>query len=167
MWSGQCRVVVKTGDNLVIRFLEPNGDLYVESDPIALRELTDEAPLDRYLEKVVDSSRYFVCKLKAPNGRIIPLGFGFRERSDSFDLTASIMDYVTQINRHAKWGGGVASSLDADGATEDNEAPGPVDDERYVLADDEMLSTNNGRVVKQEKEVTPDLSAFTLAPPPD
>jgi hypothetical protein len=53
-----------------------------------------------FVDAVIDSSRYYVVRIKDPNSsRTTLLGVGFRERDDAFDLKNSLNDYVKFINR--------------------------------------------------------------------
>jgi len=60
-------------------------------------ELFAKAPINRLnsidFEPVVDSSRYFVIRLRSDNGQARFVGIGFSDQSDSFDLKVSIQDY--------------------------------------------------------------------------
>ncbi|CAL8078948.1 unnamed protein product [Calicophoron daubneyi] len=87
-WTGRLRVVVK-GKDLTIKLEDRNtGELFAA------------CPVDAYpgiaVEPVLDSSRYFVIRLVADDGRTTFTGIGFSERSDSFDLNVAIQD-------HFKW----------------------------------------------------------------
>src|SRR5689334_8470918 len=45
------------------------------------------------VEKVLDSSRYFVLRIEDGSGRAAYIGMGFNERNDAFDFTAAIQDH--------------------------------------------------------------------------
>ena len=45
------------------------------------------------MEKVLDSSRYFVLRIVDDGGRAAFIGMGFNERNDAFDFTAAIQDH--------------------------------------------------------------------------
>lgn len=63
-------------------------------------ELFAKCPIETYpglaVESVTDSSRYFVLRIQDDNGRSAFIGFGFSDRSDSFDLNVALQD-------HFKW----------------------------------------------------------------
>jgi adaptin ear-binding coat-associated protein 1/2 len=56
-----------------------------------------------YVDAVIDSSRYFVLRLKDPKStRTTNIGIGFRERETAFDIKNSLNEYVRFIDRMAK-----------------------------------------------------------------
>lgn len=53
-----------------------------------------------FVDGVIDSSRYFVIRIKDPNSsRTTWLGVGFRERDQAFDFKNCLNEYVKFINR--------------------------------------------------------------------
>ncbi|VDP82242.1 unnamed protein product [Echinostoma caproni] len=87
-WTGRLRVVAK-GRDLTLKLEDRNtGELFAK------------CPVDAFpgiaVESVLDSSRYFVIRLMADDGRTMFTGLGFTERTDSFDLNVAIQD-------HFKW----------------------------------------------------------------
>ncbi|GAA56805.1 adaptin ear-binding coat-associated protein 1 [Clonorchis sinensis] len=87
-WTGRLRIVAK-GKDLTLKLEDRNsGELYAK------------CPVDAFpgiaVESVMDSSRYFVIRLMADDGRTMYTGLGFAERSDSFDFNVTIQD-------HFKW----------------------------------------------------------------
>ncbi|XP_074654397.1 adaptin ear-binding coat-associated protein 1-like isoform X2 [Tubulanus polymorphus] len=87
-WTGRMRVVVK------------GKDLSIKLEDKASGELFANAPIEEYpstaCESVLDSSRYFVIRIKDVSGRSAFIGVGFEDRSDAFDLNVSLQD-------HFKW----------------------------------------------------------------
>eukprot|EP01132_Coremiostelium_polycephalum_P012097 gene12097-14795_t len=81
VWDGRL-VIVARGDLCVIRFEDKvSGELYAE------------CPVDNTsVEPVLDSSRYFVIKVRNGNQHAF-LGMGFTERNDAFDFSATIQDH--------------------------------------------------------------------------
>lgn len=54
----------------------------------------------QFVDAVIDSSRYYVVKIKDPKStRTTLLGIGFREREDAFDLKNCLNDYVKFVSR--------------------------------------------------------------------
>ena len=52
------------------------------------------------MDAVIDSSRYYVIRIKDPKStRTTLLGIGFRERDEAFDFKTCLNDYVKFINR--------------------------------------------------------------------
>ena len=85
IWKGRCQVCSK-GDILVIKLVEPDGQLFAAC-PIPL-----SLPLEASIERTTDSSRFFVLKLERA-GRKVLMGFGFEQRNDAFDFNATIQDF--------------------------------------------------------------------------
>ena len=60
-------------------------------------ELFAKCPVDEYpgiaVESVLDSSRYFVIRIKDDGGRSAFIGIGFTDRADSFDLNVTLSDH--------------------------------------------------------------------------
>ncbi|VDN26690.1 unnamed protein product [Gongylonema pulchrum] len=68
-------------------------------------QLFAKCPVDEYpgisIEPVVDSSRYFVVRLKNDNGQTAFIGMGFADRSDSFDLNVALQEHFSYIQKSA------------------------------------------------------------------
>eukprot|EP01035_Chromulina_nebulosa_P017403 gene17403-22952_t len=63
-------------------------------------EIKPNESIESYIDEVVDSSRYFVIKLKDPKStRVLRLGIGFRERESAFDLRGSLNECIRYVNR--------------------------------------------------------------------
>ena len=59
-----------------------------------------ERDLLRFVDGVIDSSRYFVLKIRDPqSGRSAYIGVGFRERETAFEFKNCLNDYIRYINR--------------------------------------------------------------------
>ncbi|CAJ1344204.1 unnamed protein product [Effrenium voratum] len=85
IWRGNVRVVAR-GKEVSIRLLDSgSGNLFAQC-------VIPNAQYDSYVERVVDSSRYWV--LKIVNGqRHAFIGFGFSDRNDAFDFNACLADF--------------------------------------------------------------------------
>ncbi|XP_064611282.1 adaptin ear-binding coat-associated protein 1-like [Liolophura sinensis] len=87
-WTGRMRVVAK-GKELAVKLEDKTSG-----------ELFAKCPVEEYpgiaVESVMDSSRYFVLRIKDDNGRSAFIGIGFSDRGDSFDLNVALQD-------HFKW----------------------------------------------------------------
>ncbi|RKP07826.1 adaptin ear-binding coat-associated protein 1 NECAP-1, partial [Thamnocephalis sphaerospora] len=96
LWQGRLRVLA-VGKRCFIRLEDTNtGELFAEGP---------YTPKGNTVEPTLDSSRYFVLRVedagKSTRDRCLPrrhafLGIGFRERSDAFDLTATLQDVARQ-----------------------------------------------------------------------
>lgn len=66
-------------------------------------EASEEGGLLKFVEGVIDSSRYFVLRLKDKNSnRTAMIGIGFRDRDVAFDLKSVLNDYIRYVDRSAK-----------------------------------------------------------------
>ncbi|RUS72621.1 hypothetical protein EGW08_019619 [Elysia chlorotica] len=93
-WTGRLRVVAK-GKELFIKLEDRNsGELFAQC-PV-------EAHPGIAVEPVMDSSRYFVLRIKDDSGRSAFIGLGFHDRSDSFDLNVSLQDHFKWIKQEAE-----------------------------------------------------------------
>ncbi|KAK7476528.1 hypothetical protein BaRGS_00032208 [Batillaria attramentaria] len=93
-WTGRLRVVAV------------NKELFIKLEEKATGELFAQCPVEEYpsiaVEPVMDSSRYFVIRIKDPSGRSAFIGIGFADRSDSFDLNVSLQDHFKWIKQEAE-----------------------------------------------------------------
>jgi adaptin ear-binding coat-associated protein 1/2 len=68
--------------------------------PVEVKPSTD---ITTFVDSVIDSSRYFVLRLKDPkSSRTTNIGIGFRERDVAFDFKNCLNEYVRYIDRMAK-----------------------------------------------------------------
>ncbi|ESO91325.1 hypothetical protein LOTGIDRAFT_228788 [Lottia gigantea] len=84
-WTGRLKVV-SVGKDLVLKLEDKDkGELFAK------------CPVDEYpgiaVESVMDSSRYFVIRIKDDGGRSAFIGIGFTDRADSFDLNVTLSDH--------------------------------------------------------------------------
>ncbi|VDN82274.1 unnamed protein product [Brugia pahangi] len=94
-WRGRMRLVA-IGNKLELRLEDKvSGQLFAK------------CPVDEYpglsIEPVLDSSRYFVVRLKNDNGQTAFIGLGFADRSDSFDLNVALQGHFKYIERNAEF----------------------------------------------------------------
>lgn len=151
IWRGRCRVVGK-GKDLTIRMLDPStSELFAQC-------LIPNGDHEHYVERVVDSSRYFV--LKITNGaRHAFIGLGFEDRNDAFDFNCALSDFKATWDR--------------------DKAPAPVatntDDpaRNLSLKEGETIKINIGGLGGKKREVKsevssgfPSLGGFPAPPPP-
>ncbi|CAG9463369.1 unnamed protein product [Pedinophyceae sp. YPF-701] len=109
----EARVVVR-GDDLMVRLLEKESKNLFAECPVA-----NNKPLSAALEKVVDSSRYFVLRVEdRATKRHAFLGFGFRERDHATSFTAALDDHRQQMRRQAE-AQAMASRFQQDAAKKD------------------------------------------------
>jgi len=83
-----------------LRVLVINDKLWINvedqsSGKLFARSLVSEWP-SQSLEPVSDSSRYFILRLTADDGRHAFVGIGFGDRGDSFDLNVTLQEHFKQ-----------------------------------------------------------------------
>lgn len=94
IWRGSCRIVGK-GKDVYIKMIDPStGNLFAQCT-------IPDGEHDKYVDRVKDSSRYFV--LKITNGaRHAFIGLGFEDRNDAFDFNCTLSDFkTTWVDRQA------------------------------------------------------------------
>ncbi|GFR97164.1 adaptin ear-binding coat-associated protein 1 [Elysia marginata] len=93
-WTGRLRVITK------------DKDLFIKLEDRNSGELFAQCPVESHpgiaVEPVMDSSRYFVLRIKDDSGRSAFIGIGFHDRSDSFDLNVSLQDHFKWIKKEAE-----------------------------------------------------------------
>ncbi|CAG5128635.1 unnamed protein product [Candidula unifasciata] len=93
-WTGRLRVVSKEKELIIKLEDKTSGELFAQ------------CPVDEYpgiaVESVMDSSRYFVLRIKDDSGRSAFIGIGFHDRADSFDLNVSIQDHFKWLKQEAE-----------------------------------------------------------------
>jgi hypothetical protein len=85
IWIGRCRVVGK-GKTLTIRLQD------ADSDALFAQCVIPNGEHEKYVEPVLDSSRYSVLKI-ANDQRHTFVGFGFSDRNDAFDFKSCLNDF--------------------------------------------------------------------------
>ncbi|GAM19083.1 hypothetical protein SAMD00019534_022580 [Acytostelium subglobosum LB1] len=85
IWSGRLVIIAK-GDHCTIKFEDPTSG-----------EIFAQCPVEpNSVEPVIDSSRYFVIKIKDQNRHAV-VGMGFTDRSDAFDFNATLQDHQNYV----------------------------------------------------------------------
>lgn len=84
--------------------MERRGDLLaLEFTSVETKQLFCSATVtdrvQRVLEQVADSSRYFTLKITSPDGREAMIGFGFRDRDAATDLRESLQHFEAALRR--------------------------------------------------------------------
>lgn len=89
----QVKLVRSSSDQASIRLSDPaSGELFAEC-PVCL-------PLAACVEPVVDSSRYFVIRVvDRDSGKHAFIGLGFRDRTESSDFNAALIEHQQYIER--------------------------------------------------------------------
>mmetsp|Transcript_21551 Transcript_21551/g.50219 ORF Transcript_21551/g.50219 Transcript_21551/m.50219 type:complete len:343 (+) Transcript_21551:75-1103(+) len=85
IWRGRCRIAGK-GQDVMIKMIDASsGQLFAQCS-------IPNGEHEKYVERVTDSSRYFV--LKITNGqRHAFIGLGFEDRNDAFDFNCTLRDF--------------------------------------------------------------------------
>ncbi|KAL0488581.1 adaptin [Acrasis kona] len=93
LWTGKCKVVAR-GEKCEVRLEEANSGKIFAVCPIN----TKGGP--QAVEKVTDSSRYFVLRIEDPvTKKHAFIGIGFAERGDAFDFNVALQDHQKQVTR--------------------------------------------------------------------
>ncbi|KAF4695864.1 hypothetical protein FOZ60_003031 [Perkinsus olseni] len=78
------------------QYLSLSSLTLVPGDLFAACPIAPDTPIDRVVERTVDSSRYFVLRLSDGSGHHAYLGVGFEDRNDAFDFNACLYDFDRQ-----------------------------------------------------------------------
>ncbi|GAB5363266.1 hypothetical protein AAMO2058_000868900 [Amorphochlora amoebiformis] len=153
--------VIGVEDDLYLRLITNEGKLFAQSVKIDGRKIAKgEKFLDYYLDKVTDSSRFFVLKIKhTKSKRVISIGIGFRDRSSPTSLNASIDDHLQQVRRQ------IAYEREKEEEKKNPKKKTEDDDEFFAeFAEFEGPSSTTKELQKKQKQQTLDI--FNLEPPP-
>jgi len=92
-------------DDMTIKLVTKDGKLFAKSSKIDGRKIaTGERMLEHFMDKVSDSSRYFVLKIENPKTKkVLPIGFGFDDREKATTLNATIDDHMKQVGREIEF----------------------------------------------------------------
>jgi len=89
IWIGRCKIVGK-GKTLTIKLVDS------ATDSLFAQCVIPNGEHEKYVEPVVDSSRYFVLKI-TNDQRHAFIGFGFSDRNDAFDFKSCLNDFKTRF----------------------------------------------------------------------
>lgn len=149
IWRGRCQIAGK-GPNVAIKLLDSSsGNLFAQC-------MIPNGEYDKYVERVVDSSRYFV--LKITNGqRHAFIGLGFEDRNDAFDFNCTLSDFKST------W-------VDKDTPAENSAAMPAEPAKDLSLKEGQKITINIGGLgtKSRRREEPADSGGFAglLAPPP-
>jgi hypothetical protein len=94
IWDGSVRVRT-FGNQAFIELISRDGNLFA-SCPLH----TQKTVIGESVERTIDSSRYFVLRIvSSRDGRVAHVGIGLRERSQAFDLMATLTDWQERRQR--------------------------------------------------------------------
>lgn len=149
-WTGRLRLVA-IGNKLELRLEDKEGRLFAK------------CPVDEYpgisIEPVVDSSRYFVVRLKNDNGQTAFIGMGFADRSDSFDLNVALQDHFKYVEK--------STELDKQRQVEEPKLDLGFKEGQTITINFGKKSASGGqRPRAATSESGGDAAAFPLLPPP-
>eukprot|EP01090_Pellita_catalonica_P009458 TRINITY_DN2053_c0_g2_i1.p1 TRINITY_DN2053_c0_g2~~TRINITY_DN2053_c0_g2_i1.p1 ORF type:complete len:229 (-),score=49.90 TRINITY_DN2053_c0_g2_i1:11-697(-) len=89
IWSGRLTVKAK-GDDCVIKLEDPKDGKLFACCPVRS---------EQSVEKVIDSSRYFVMRIEDGQGHHAFIGMGFTERDQAFDFKVALQDHAQSVQR--------------------------------------------------------------------
>lgn len=87
IWTGRCKVMAR-GENCEIRLEDPKT-----GDAFAVCPVNTNPNAPPAVERVIDSSRYFVLRIEDGRGNYAYIGMGFKERSEAFDFNVALQDF--------------------------------------------------------------------------
>ncbi|VDK83712.1 unnamed protein product [Onchocerca ochengi] len=150
-WTGRMRLVT-IGNKLELRLEDKvSGQLFAK------------CPVDEYpglsIEPVLDSSRYFVVRLKNDSGQTAFIGLGFADRSDSFDLNVALQEHFKYIEKSAEFN-----------KEQMNDQPkldlGFKKGQTITINFGKKTSTNPQQMRTSPSDASSNSGAFPLLPPP-
>ncbi|CAM9648874.1 unnamed protein product, partial [Hapterophycus canaliculatus] len=104
MWTGRMRVVQRGQEAAIMLIDRRDGKLF------AMCKVGDGA-----VERVPDSSRYFVIKIQNAQGRHAFVGLAFDDRNQAFDFNVALQDTMLEKGGSTGGDGGSVGEGDADG----------------------------------------------------
>eukprot|EP01104_Vermistella_antarctica_P007877 TRINITY_DN1950_c1_g2_i1.p1 TRINITY_DN1950_c1_g2~~TRINITY_DN1950_c1_g2_i1.p1 ORF type:complete len:304 (+),score=95.90 TRINITY_DN1950_c1_g2_i1:35-913(+) len=87
-------VVTSKGPLCIIKIIGEDGKVFATCE-------FAEADANKCVQRVTDSSRYFVLAISDGSGRKAHIGLGFQERGDAFDFNLAMQDHLKYL-RHDK-----------------------------------------------------------------
>ncbi len=89
---------------MIYGFKDPNHQVVDDSHIAPFGECPVEVKasenITTYVDGVIDSSRYYVLRIKDPkSSRTTSIGVGFRERDQAFDFKNCLNEYVRFVDR--------------------------------------------------------------------
>lgn len=75
----------------------------------AVCPVTDEGAV----EKCLDSGRYFVLRIKSPQGKQAYIGMAFNERNDAFDFNVALAEHKAECEREDRAAAGIVDTPQA------------------------------------------------------
>lgn len=135
MWSGKLTVVAKGKDSIIRLLNTGTNELYLQS-------VIENGDYNRYVDRTLDSSRYFVVKVVHPKTKKIAyIGFGFEDRNDAFDFNCALSDCKN-------------SNAQCDGGIEIDESILKAHERDYTLKEGEKITINLDKVNLKSKSAT-------------
>ena len=127
--------------------LSLDGQTFADSIWLDCATVGHPVPLESFIEGARDSSRYFVIRVGDAGlkpKRVVPIGVGFRERSQAFDLMAAIRDRINLVQRQ--------------GGAEDDMAKLGIDDAKEIEAAE---AKSDAATPLRQRSVGPALAAHS------
>mmetsp|Transcript_22396 Transcript_22396/g.56601 ORF Transcript_22396/g.56601 Transcript_22396/m.56601 type:complete len:246 (-) Transcript_22396:8-745(-) len=92
IWSGKIWVAAK-GKDCIVRLTKP------ATEELFLQSVILGGDYEKYVERTVDSSRYFVLRVVHPQTKKAAfIGLGFEDRNDAFDFNCCLADHKSAVN---------------------------------------------------------------------
>lgn len=136
IFTGELHVLAK--QNFLHLRLVLDGSTFADSIWLDCSAVGKPVPLESFIEGARDSSRYFVIRVGDAGlkpKRVVPIGVGFRERSQAFDLMAAIRDRINLVQRQ--------------GGAEDDMASLAIDDAKEVAAAEAKSDTDRRQAAQR------------------
>lgn len=140
IFAGKLRLVAR-GPTCLVQLVTFDEQLFVTC-PV------DGLNIDAWVQRVVDSSRYFVLKVIGPQGQHAFIGMGFAERNDAFDFWAALVDFSERVKAERNIG---------------NAAQDP-DPNRKIGPDLSHLRMQEGQFITLGNTPKPSNGNFNIAP---